>query len=79
MALLFWVRAKAQRAKKMQETGRKAMWHASVQTDPAAGDDGAVRCEPGESDGTSKSDPGSDTTSDVDERAPEEAGYGYGV
>ena len=56
------------------------MWPANVKTDPAASDDGAVRCEPaGESDGTSKSDPGSDTTSDVDERAPEEAGYGYGV
>jgi hypothetical protein len=57
------------------------MWPANVKTDPAASDDGAARCEPaGESDGASSTgDPGSDTTSDVDERVPEEAGYGYGV
>ena len=54
---------------------------ANVKIDPAADDDGEVRCEPaGESDGAaSKGDPWSDTTSDVDERVPEEAGYGYGV
>ena len=57
------------------------MWPVNVKTDPAPGNEGTVRCEPGsESDGTSaKSDPGSENTSDVDERVPEEAGYGYGV
>ena len=57
------------------------MWRVNVKTDAAVSDDVAVGCEPaGESDGAaSKDDPGSDTTSDVDERVPEEAGYGYGV
>ena len=57
------------------------MWPANVKIDPAASDNAAVRCEPGgESDGAaSKGDPRSDTTSDVDERVPEEAGYGHGV
>jgi hypothetical protein len=57
------------------------MWRVNVKTDAAVSDDVAVGCEPaGESDGaSSKDDPGSDTTSDVDERVPEEAGYGYGV
>jgi hypothetical protein len=60
----------------------EVMWPANVKIDPVAGDTGAARCEPaGESDGaSSKGDPWSDdTTSDVDERVPEEAGYGYGV
>ena len=53
---------------------------ANVKIEPAASVDGAVRCEPaGESDGASSGDPWSDTSSDVDERVPEEAGYGYGV
>ena len=54
---------------------------ANVKIDPAVSDDAAVRCEPaGESDGaSSEGDPWSDTTSDIDERVPEEAGYGYGV
>lgn len=54
---------------------------ANVKIEPAASDDGAVRCElAGESDGASSTgDPWSDTASDVDERVPEEAGYGYGV
>jgi hypothetical protein len=57
------------------------MWPAKAKIDPAASDNAAVRCEPpGESDvASSKGDPWSDTTSDVDERVPEEAGYGYGV
>ena len=57
------------------------MWPANVKIDPAASDNAAVRCEPGgESDGAaSKGDPRSDNTSDVDERVPEEAGYGHGV
>jgi hypothetical protein len=61
----------------MEET----MWPADMTMDPAACDNAAVRCEPaGESDGaSSKGDPWPDTTSDVDERVPEEAGYGYGV
>ena len=54
---------------------------ANVKIEPAASDDGAVRCEPAvESDwASSTGDPWSDTASDIDERAPEEAGYGYGV
>jgi len=54
---------------------------AKVKIDPAASDNAAVRCEPaGESDGgSSNGDPRSDTAGDVDERVPEEAGYGYGV
>lgn len=57
------------------------MWPADVTMDPAASDHAGVRCEPaGESDGaSSKGDARSDTTSDADERVPEEAGYGYGV
>ena len=57
------------------------MWPVNVKTDPAPGNEGPVMCEPaGESDGTSsKGDPRPETTSDVDERVPEEAGYGYGV
>ena len=57
------------------------MWRTNVKTDAAASDDGAMGCEPAaESDGaSSKDDQGSDTTRDVDERMPEEAGYGYGV
>jgi hypothetical protein len=60
----------------------EAMWPANTKIDPAASDDAAARREPaGESDGpSSTSDPWSDnTTSNVDERVPEEAGYGYGV
>jgi hypothetical protein len=59
----------------------EGMWPVNVKTDPAPGNEGPVMCEPaGESDGTSsKGDPRPETTSDVDERVPEEAGYGYGV
>ena len=57
------------------------MSSANVKIEPAARDDATPRCEPaGESDGASSTgDPWPDTASDVDERAPEEAGYGYGV
>ena len=57
------------------------MSSANMKIEPAARDDGAVRCEPDvESDGASPTgDPWSGTTSEVDERVPEEAGYGYGV
>jgi hypothetical protein len=57
------------------------MWPVNVKTDPAPRNEGPVIREPAvESDGTSsKGDPRPETTSDVDERAPEEAGYGYGV
>ena len=57
------------------------MWPANVKIDPAASDDAAARCEPArESDGASpESNPWSDTSSNGDERVPEEAGYGYGV
>jgi hypothetical protein len=59
----------------------EGMWPVNVKTDPAPRNEGPVRCEPaGESDGTSsKGDPGSENTSDIEERVPEEAGYGYGV
>ena len=54
---------------------------ANVKIDPAASHGAAVKCEPaGEPDrAATKGDPRSDTTSDADEHAPEEAGYGYGV
>lgn len=54
---------------------------ANVKIEPPASDDRAVRREPAvESDGASSTgDPWSGTTSEVDERVPEEAGYGYGV
>jgi hypothetical protein len=54
---------------------------ANVKIEPAASSDGAVKCEPAvESDGASSTDdPWSGTTTEVDERMPEEAGYGYGV
>ena len=54
---------------------------ANVKIEPAASSDGAVRREPAvESDGPSSTDdPWSGSTSEVDERVPEEAGYGYGV
>jgi hypothetical protein len=57
------------------------MWPASVTIDTDASDNAAVRREPaGDPDGaSSKGDPWSDTASDVDERVPEEAGYGHGV
>ena len=59
----------------------EVMSPANVKIEPAASDDGAVRCEPAvESDGASSTgDPWSGPTSEVDERVPEEAGYGYGV
>ena len=57
------------------------VWPANVKIDPAASDSAAARHEAaGDSDQAScKGDPRSDTASDVDECAPEEAGYGYGV
>jgi hypothetical protein len=81
MALLLWGlgknRVRRSAIKKMEE----GMWPVNVKTDPAPRNEGPVGCEPaGESDGTSSQGyPRPETTSDVDERAPEEAGYGYGV
>ena len=81
MALFVWGLGKNRVRRSAIKQMEEGMWPVNVKTDPAPGNEGPVRCEPaGESDGaSSKGDPWSDTTSDVDERVPEEAGYGYGV